>query len=396
MFNLKKFLIVILIGALSFVSFNVSLKAAQGTERIRNYSPEPQNFVTVTPDQPTPTYTFADTSTFKFLIEGEDTGGQYSVNLVTLSRQGDGLPLAVHYNDSDVLVVLDGELRLDLDGKSVSAPSGTFAYLPPKLPHAIKNSGTQPAKFLLYNFPEKRSLSLATPLERFIKAAGVPVANSYTNWRFPDWEFPNWAFPNRTFPHWAPRNLARKINAIALQNGIEFIGLFKKQYKPDRKYIIVPPDADGRPVYDALGGRYTLLATGEETGGNFGFVSFENPPGAATPPHKHPFEDEGYFHVSGGAFTVQMKEETMTVTPGSWAFLPRKHTHGFITSGQTPAYLVTVITPAKFLEFFKDVGVEVKDRSAPIAPPIDLQKIITIAMQKYGLEFVPPIPIPNS
>jgi quercetin dioxygenase-like cupin family protein len=383
MFNLKKFLIVILIGAFSFVSFNVSLKTAQGTERIRNYSPEPQNFVTVTPDQPTPTYTFADTSTFKFLIEGEDTGGQYSVNLVTLSREGDELPLAVHYNDSDVLVVLDGELTLDLDGKSVSAPSGTFAYLPPKLPHAIKNSGTQPAKFLLYNFPEKPSLSLATPLEKFIKAAGVPVATSYTS----SYPFRNWGFP-----HWASRNWARKIDEIGLQNGIEFIAPFKNQYKPDRKYIIVPPDADDRPVYDALGGRYTLLATGEETGGNFGFVSFENPPGAATPPHKHPFEDEGYFHVSGGAFTVQMNEETMTVTPGSWAFLPRKHTHGFITSGQTSAYFVTVITPAKFLEFFKDVGVEVKDRSAPIAPPIDLQKIITIAMQKYGLEFVPPIP----
>ncbi|MDM9584032.1 MULTISPECIES: cupin domain-containing protein [unclassified Nostoc] len=387
MFNLKKFLIVILIVAFSFVSFNISLKAAQGTERIRNYySPEPQNFVTVTPDQPTPTYTLANTSTFKFLIQGEDTGGQYSVNLVTLSRQGDGLPLAVHHNDSDVLVVLDGELRLDLDGKSVSAPSGTFAYLPPKLPHAIRNSGTQPAKFLLYNFPEKPSRSLATPLERFIKAAGMPVANLYT----PSFPFYNWAFPNWAFPNWA-----RKMYVIGMQNGIEFIAPFNKQYKPDRKYIIVPPDAHDRPVYDALGGRYTLLATGEETGGNFGFVSFENPPGAATPPHKHPFEDEGYFHVSGGAFTVQMKQETMTVTPGSWAFLPRKHTHGFITSGETPAYLVTVITPAKFLEFFKDVGVEVKDRSAPIAPPIDLQKIITIATQKYGLEFVPPIPIPS-
>ncbi|MDZ7954279.1 cupin domain-containing protein [Nostoc sp. DedQUE09] len=388
MFNLKKFLIVILIGTFCFVSFNVSLKAAQGqaTEQSNSSHTEYSPFITVASNTPTPTYSLFD-SKFKFLAEGKDTADGYSAYQVTIEKHDGGLPIAFHYRDVTALLVLDGELGLKVNGDVVNAPAGTFAYIPAKSRYAITNSGTEPAKFLLYSFNEGSSKS-PTPLERLIKTAGVPVDN-----------FSGWS---------SPVGNQRLIEKIALKNGIDFRAPFYafnfypffnrfnfrapfyafNKDKTNHNYLVVLPDARDRPVYDSIGGRYTYLATDEETNGKFTFASVVNPAGNAIVPHRHKNEDELYSILSGGNFSILMNDKITTATPGTFALLGRGHQHAWITTGTTETRLICLFTPAFFGNFFKDVGTPVTDLNAPIAPSASPEKIASIAINKYHIEFV--------
>jgi quercetin dioxygenase-like cupin family protein len=177
----------------------LSLKSASASTFIASSKTGLEDFIFVAPGETLPTYSLAGID-FGFLASGVDSKGKYSAYLATFP-QGGTLPLAVHNNDSEAVMVLDGQLTLNLEGKTVNAPSGSFFYLPAKRPRAIINNQTTPAKALVYNFFEERlGKSFLTPVEKLIKEAGVELGNSSPN----------------------PNDLA-KIAAIALNNGIQFL-----------------------------------------------------------------------------------------------------------------------------------------------------------------------------
>jgi quercetin dioxygenase-like cupin family protein len=161
-----------------------------------------EDFIFVAPGETLPTYSLAGID-FGFLASGVDSKGKYSAYLATFP-QGGTLPLAIHNNDSEAVMVLDGQLTLNLEGQTVNAPSGSFFYLPAKRPRAIINNQITPAKALVYNFfEEKPTNSFLTPVEKLIKEAGVELGNSSGS--SPD------------------LNDLAKIAAIALNNGIQFL-----------------------------------------------------------------------------------------------------------------------------------------------------------------------------
>ncbi|MHC1558973.1 cupin domain-containing protein [Actinomycetospora sp. C-140] len=93
---------------------------------------------------------------------GEATGGSLAV-LEHRGERGYSSPLHRHTRDEETFLVLDGELRVEVDGAASAAGPGTAAVLPRNLPHA----------FVVVS-PEARFLTIHTPagFDAFTLAVG--------------------------------------------------------------------------------------------------------------------------------------------------------------------------------------------------------------------------------
>ena len=134
----------------------------------------------------------------------------------------------------------------------------------------------------------------------------------------------------------------------------------------------------------------TFIVTGKDTGGAFFLAEMSVPPGGGPPPHIHQREDES-FHVLEGTLTVRVGEDTITASPGDFAFLPRGVAHSFKNNGDAPVRALVLITPAALENYFAEVFVPATNRSA--APPPPSKELIARAMaasHRYGLVLLPP------
>lgn len=92
----------------------------------------------------TPAITTPDTQrTVSFLgelyhlrVTGDDTGGEFAV-VETRGGRGHGSPMHVHRAASETFVVLDGEMRIVVDGQEYQAGAGCAAVLPAGRPHGF-------------------------------------------------------------------------------------------------------------------------------------------------------------------------------------------------------------------------------------------------------------------
>ena len=127
-------------------------------------------------------------------VTGESTGGSLAV-LEHRNEYGYAPPVHRHLIADETIVVLEGELRAELDGESYTAGAGGAVFLPRLLAHSF-----------LITSPEARYLSLHTPtgFDAFTREAGTLDDGSGR----PPLEPPN------------PQELRR----IAAQYGIEIIG----------------------------------------------------------------------------------------------------------------------------------------------------------------------------
>jgi mannose-6-phosphate isomerase-like protein (cupin superfamily) len=63
-------------------------------------------------------------------------------------RPGSGAPVHVHRQHEETFYVLNGEFLFHVGSRSVSAPPGTFVFVPRDVPHAFENVGTVPGSIL--------------------------------------------------------------------------------------------------------------------------------------------------------------------------------------------------------------------------------------------------------
>ena len=68
---------------------------------------------------------------------GAETDGRVMVT-ENLAPQGAGSPLHVHHRENEWFYVLDGALRLWVDGTVIEAPAGAFAFGPKDVPHTFE------------------------------------------------------------------------------------------------------------------------------------------------------------------------------------------------------------------------------------------------------------------
>lgn len=98
---------------------------------------------------------------------GAATGGQLAI-LEHEAPHGHGTPLHRHDVADETFLVLEGELRIEVDGEVYAAGSGSASFLPRGRPHAITVTS-----------PQARYLTVHNPagFDRYMIAAGILATN---------------------------------------------------------------------------------------------------------------------------------------------------------------------------------------------------------------------------
>jgi quercetin dioxygenase-like cupin family protein len=144
-----------------------------------------------------------------------------------------------------------------------------------------------------------------------------------------------------------------------------------------------------------LGMLEIVKVSGAATGGAFGLIDVTVRAGEGSPWHVHPDEDE-WFYVLEGEFTVYVGDERLSLTPGSFAFGPRGVPHTFI--GETDGARTLVgFQPFHFEGFLHEAGEPAPERMLPprLTAPPDMARLLPIAERNGMVILGPPGPPPG-
>ena len=131
---------------------------------------------------------------YRFLVTGEETGGQYAMFEATVPPGG-GPPPHLHRKEDETFYVLEGEITFQVGEDRITAPAGSFVNMPIGQPHAFKNESDQTAKMIITYAP--------AGLEEFFFEVGEPFEGE--------------------FPPPPDREEIEKLMAAAPAFGIEFV-----------------------------------------------------------------------------------------------------------------------------------------------------------------------------
>ena len=102
--------------------------------------------------------------------------------------------------------------------------------------------------------------------------------------------------------------------------------------------------APARWLLDIL---WLVLATGEDTNGEYAVIEQFMPVGSGPPPHVHPFEDEA-FYVLAGEMTAIIGGQEVVLDAGSLGHIPRNTVHEFKVTGTEVCLCLNYYTLAGF------------------------------------------------
>lgn len=105
-----------------------------------------------------------------FKARGVETGGGLTAFVNTVAP-GDGPPLHRHEREGESWYVLEGTLRFKLGADLRLAPTGTFVFVPPRVPHCFQNVGDTPARILVLFTPA----GMEEFFDRFAELPAGPV-----------------------------------------------------------------------------------------------------------------------------------------------------------------------------------------------------------------------------
>jgi quercetin dioxygenase-like cupin family protein len=133
-----------------------------------------------------------------------------------------------------------------------------------------------------------------------------------------------------------------------------------------RDLVVARPEEDETlPHFGVVGDTYTILLTGEDTGGRYTLIDMFVPPGGGPPPHRHDFEE--MFTVIEGEIELTFRGVTAVARAGDTANVPANAPHAFTNASDRPARLLCMCSPPGQEEFFAQVGVPVATRTT--TPP---------------------------
>lgn len=143
-------------------------------------------------------------------------------------------------------------------------------------------------------------------------------------------------------------------------------------------------------AFSAVGDKYVILATGEQTGGAYCLAEATVPPGGGPPPHYHTREEES-FYVLEGEITFTVDGRTVLGAPGTFVQIPRGTPHAFKNNSAVPARMLIQCAPAGFEKFMAEFATELPSPDAPPFPPSpeEIEKLLRIA-PSYGIVILPP------
>jgi quercetin dioxygenase-like cupin family protein len=132
---------------------------------------------------------------------------------------------------------------------------------------------------------------------------------------------------------------------------------------PQRRLTVADPDDPGLRHFAVAGGTYTLLVSGEDTGGRYCLIDMLVPDGGGPGLHRHDFEE--MFTLLEGDIEFTFRGEKRMVGAGTTLNIPANAPHAFRNKSGKTARLLCLCTPAGQEKFFMSIGAAVESRTAP-------------------------------
>lgn len=143
-----------------------------------------------------------------------------------------------------------------------------------------------------------------------------------------------------------------------------------------------------------MGSLFERLVGAGETGGALGMSLVVQPPGIATPLHRHTREAEALF-VLEGSITYRAGEDTHELTDGCFLYLPQGLPHAFRIRGERPARWLGLTVPGGLMDLYDEVGAPADGMRLPGDDGPTMAEEVARWNEvgpRYGLEVVgPPI-----
>src|SRR5712672_4257865 len=111
----------------------------------------------------------------------------------------------------------------------------------------------------------------------------------------------------------------------------------------NNKLTVANPDDPNMRHISVAGGTYTILVTGEQTGGRYSLIDMLVPPGGGPPLHRHDFEE--MFTILEGEIELNFRGEAQQASAGSTVNIPANAPHSFKNKSDKPARLLCMCTP---------------------------------------------------
>jgi quercetin dioxygenase-like cupin family protein len=154
---------------------------------------------------------------------------------------------------------------------------------------------------------------------------------------------------------------------------------------PKRRLAIARPNTDqSLPHIGLVGDTYTILLSGDDTGGRYCLIDMHIPPGGGPPPHRHDFEES--FTILEGEIEATFRGEKSVACAGETINIPANAPHSFTNASKQTVRLLCLCVPAGQEEFFAQVGVPVATRTTP---PPKLDEADQAASMKKAEELAP-------
>ncbi|MBA3264785.1 MAG: cupin domain-containing protein [Nocardioidaceae bacterium] len=158
--------------------------------------------------------------------------------------------------------------------------------------------------------------------------------------------------------------------------------------------VVVRPRGTG-PATWAMGSLFERLASADETAGQLGVSLVTQPPGIASPLHRHTQEAEA-FYLLEGTMTYLAGDDIYHLEPETFIHLPQGIPHAFRITGDQPARFVALTVPGGLMSLYDEVGVPAQERRLPGDDGTPLAEEIARWNEvgpRYGLQVVgPPLP----
>ena len=141
------------------------------------------------------------------------------------------------------------------------------------------------------------------------------------------------------------------------------------------------------PAYWQVDILWTILASGDQTGGSYSLMEELCPKDSGPPPHSHD-QDEG-FYIIEGEITFIANGKTIRGTSGSFISIPRGTVHSFRVDSDT-ARILNSYAPAGFERTISELAEPAPER---VLPPkgrpmfATMQKTMTL-FQEVGMHIV--------
>ena len=141
-----------------------------------------------------------------------------------------------------------------------------------------------------------------------------------------------------------------------------------------------------------VGNTYRILASGNETNGEYAMIEMLVPPGGGPGPHAHAGFNET-FYVIEGEVEVRSEAGSYLAAKGSFINIPKGGiVHCFKNKSDKIAQLLCTVVPAGLENFFEEIGEPVEHGQILPARAMDeaYVKRLQVVAASYGQQIYPP------